>query len=179
MRKQRLTYALILLAVYFISVAAIMSSLGIGFGIIADWSGTILLAALFTAAAMTFKNMAEAEKNKDDISAPGAATFIFAFSFRRYVTYDKKTGKRFFENYASSHRLMYALLAAAMLAFELVPFLLYINGAEFAALTDRAQAISLDIAALAVLYVLFLFPFLPGFIRMISEFEKVKEEDEN
>lgn len=172
MNKSRKTYALVLLAAYFISTAAIMSSLGIGFTEIADWCGDILLVALFAAAAMTLKIMSEAEKHKSEENGPGALAFILGFrryiagDGGRYIT-DKKTGKRFIEKDVRRNRGIYILLALAMLALELIPFLIYTGGGQ-----SSSACIIVDV----LLFVLFVFPFLPWFIYLISEFEEVSED---
>jgi NADH:ubiquinone oxidoreductase subunit 6 (subunit J) len=181
MNKFRITYALVLLAVYFISTAAIISSLGIGFMEMADWSGDILLLALFAAAAMTIKFMSEAEKHKSDENRPGALVYILGFRLDRYIAgndgryiTDKKTGKRFIEKDARRNSTIYLVLAVLMFAFELASILLYIFGTDF---TGTDKVIMPGIIAELVLFVLFIFPGLPGFIYLISEFEEVSEDN--
>ena len=184
MRKHRITYALVLLVAYFIATAAIISSLGIGFKAIEGWSSFLLLAAIFAALAMALKYMPEMEKYKEESPVPGAWAYIRSFRLGRYITdntgrhitNDKTRRKLFLEKNTRDHRMIYALLTAAMLAFELIPLLLYLSGSEFATLTEKAQALSADIIAEAVLFVLFVFPFLPGFIYLISGFEEVNDE---
>lgn len=173
MRKQRKTYALILLAAYILCTAAIISWLGIGFEEMGEWNSVILLVSLFAAVVVVYKYMSESEKLKDE-SVPRALSYIRQFRFRRYITNDKRKEKSFLEEKAREHRIVYALLAAAMLAFELIPLLIYTGGTDFAALSDKQQILIIVITAEAILFVLFLFPFLPGFIYLISGFETVE-----